>query len=106
MTEQPAPRADVLPPHAAFAEAVGDDFTASDENGDSFALMLASCSDRLSSGGYSSFSLSFVTESPARQQAIYTLRHPSLGEMAIFLVPSRADAGTSEYIASFNSLES
>lgn len=94
-----------LPSHADFRGAVGDVFEAIDASDSSFALTLTSCSDELRSGGYSSFSLNFRGDGMVREQATFELRHPELGALQIFLVPTRADAGGTEYTASFNSLE-
>jgi len=49
------------------------------------------------------FSLSFAADRPLRlPQGTYTMRHPQLGEMEIFLVQVAADANTSTFEAVFN----
>jgi len=93
-----------LPAHADFLSVVGDVFEATDAAG-SFTLTLITCSDEIRSGGYSSFSLGFRGDETVREQATFELRHPTLGTLQIFLVPTRADAAGTEYTASFNSLE-
>ncbi|MET0854730.1 MAG: hypothetical protein ABWY30_08865 [Microterricola sp.] len=94
-----------LPSHADFLSVVGDVFEAGDSTGLPFGLTLVSCSDELRSGGYSSFSLGFRGDATVHGQATFELRHPTLGTLQIFLVPTRADAAGTEYTASFNSLE-
>jgi hypothetical protein len=74
-----------LPSHAAFKRAEGGCFTLA---GGSDALRLARVTDRHIQGGWESFSL--LLEWPAEGatgQGLYTLRHASLGELALFLVP-------------------
>lgn len=103
MSHQPS----ALPSHSAFLGAVGDAFAAVDAHGVEFTLELTACSDELRSGGYSAFSLEFHSEGAlVREQATFELRHPSLGTLHLFLVPTRADAAGALYTASFNSLES
>lgn len=94
-----------LPSHDVFLGAVGDVFETTDTTGQPFGLTLISCSDELRSGGYSSFSLDFRGDATVREQATFELRHPALGTLQLFLVPTRADAVGTEYTASFNSLE-
>lgn len=94
-----------LPSQADFLRVVGDAFEAEDSAGLPIGLTLISCSDEVRSGGYSSFSLGFRGDDTVREQGIFELRHPTLGAMQIFLVPTRADAAGTEYTASFNSLE-
>jgi hypothetical protein len=94
-----------LPSHADFLGVVGDVFETTDNTGQPFDVTLISCSDELRSGGYSSFSLGFRGDETVREQATFELRHPNLGTLQIFLVPTRADAAGTEYTASFNSLE-
>ncbi|RZU63742.1 hypothetical protein EV379_0031 [Microterricola gilva] len=94
-----------LPSHADFLRVVGDVFDAADSAGVRTPLTLITCSDELRSGGYSSFSLGFRGDDTVREQGIFELRHPGLGTLHLFLVPSRADAAGTEYTASFNSLE-
>ena len=49
------------------------------------------------------FSLAFVAGRPLRlPQGIYKMRHPSLGEMELFLVQVAADANSSTFEAVFN----
>ena len=49
------------------------------------------------------FSLAFVAGRPLRlPQGIYKMRHPSLGEMEIFLVQVAADQTSSTFEAVFN----
>ena len=49
------------------------------------------------------FALSFVADRPLRlPQGIYKMRHPSLGEMEIFLVQIAADQSGSSFEAVFN----
>jgi hypothetical protein len=49
------------------------------------------------------FSLAFVAGRPLRlPQSIYKMRHPSLGEMEIFLVQVAADQTSSTFEAVFN----
>lgn len=94
-----------LPGHADFLAAVGDGFDADDGTGTDFALTLVSCSDELRSGGYSSYSLGFrAPGTEIRPQSTFTLRHPTLGTLAIFLVPTATDAAGTEYTAHFNTV--
>ena len=49
------------------------------------------------------FFLEFRSTSPAvRPQQIYPLKHPTLGELGLFLVPLRRDAAGCTYSATFN----
>jgi hypothetical protein len=49
------------------------------------------------------FSLTFVLGRPLRlPQGTYKIRHPTLGEMEIFIVPTGADAKSSTFEAVFN----
>lgn len=95
-----------LPSHAEFLATVGDDFEATIESGPSFTLTMSACSEELRSGGYSSYTLSFhSSDSSVQPQSIFDLRHPLLGALQIFLVPTLQDADGVEYTAHFNSLE-
>lgn len=86
-----------------FAGQVGTAFRVVGDASDSVELRLAELVDGKAAPGFEVFSL--FLEGPAAprlDQATYTMDHPVLGTIALFLVPVEAVAGGIRYEALFN----
>jgi hypothetical protein len=87
--------------HARFHAAIGTDFAVMDARGEQVVLVLrlAEVNPRPAPAGYEQFSALFrAPVSPLLPQATYAIRHATLGEMPLFIVPiaSEADGATYE----------
>ena len=86
-----------------FAGQVGSAFRVVGGAFDSVELRLAEVTDGKAAPGYEVFSLFFHGPAgPRLDQATYTMDHPALGTLALFLVPVGALPGGVRYEALFN----
>lgn len=86
-----------------FAGQVGSAFRVVGGAFDSVELRLAELTDGRAAPGYEVFSLFFQgPAAPRLDQATYTMDHPALGMVALFLVPVGALPGGIRYEALFN----
>jgi uncharacterized protein DUF6916 len=87
----------------AFGGQVGSAFRVVGGACDSVELRLAELTDGKAAPGYELFSLFFHgPAAPRLDQATYTMVHPALGTVALFLVPVGALPGGIRYEALFN----
>lgn len=89
---------------ATFEPLVGDGFTVVDGTPEAVEFVLESAVAIAEwPGGRDPFGLVFRgPREPLLVQAIYTLRHASLGDLEIFVVPIAQDADGASYQAIFN----
>lgn len=88
-----------------FASCLNTEFAlqGSEHNGHPPALTLSQVSGLRTSGPFETFSLLFQGPGdPLLPQQIYSLHHPQLGSLEIFLVPIRRDQQAIYYEAVFN----
>lgn len=89
-----------------FLEAVGSLFTLSAQNGESVDVELVEVSEQKETARQRSFSITFrVPETHRAIQGLYAVRHETLGEMQLFLVPEGAPASGHDLVAVFNLLK-
>lgn len=89
--------------HETFQKQVNTRFWLTDVSPEPYALDLVECSDRHSTARQEQFSLRFRGDaSQVFPQRIYPIKHDSIGDFELFLVPiARDDSGT-YYEAVFN----
>lgn len=94
-----------FPSKTEFEAAVGSEFTLGLDDGTHTPIVLRKCDVRTDTPLQECFSLIFVArEDTAPVQMMRPLKHPSLGEMNIFLVPVKRDAAGLHFEAVFNRL--
>lgn len=96
-----------LPSREEFREAVDTQFEAKTPAGETFKLTLTALQMHADDDVQESFSLNFRTSdaAPAAAQDTYLLKHESLGEFVLFLVPVARDAKGLHFEAVFNRLK-
>lgn len=92
---------------ADFEPHVGTDFVIAAEDLPALAMTLASAEPLQPTKGGNDlrppFMLLFRLKNPnVIEQRLFQLRHPAMGDLTIFLVPSARDAESIEYCATFN----
>jgi hypothetical protein len=99
--------ADELLKCADFAPHVGTDFVIASDDLPALAMTRTSAEPLQPTKGGNDlrppFMLLFRLKSlSVIEQRLFELRHPAMGDLAIFLVPSAQDAESVEYCATFN----
>lgn len=95
-----------LPSKEDFREAVDTHFQASTPEGVPFELTLTGLEVHVDNDAQENFSLYFRTgDQVAAAQGLLSLRHSSLGEMVLFLVPISQDTEGLQFEAVFNRLK-
>jgi hypothetical protein len=102
VTEAAPPDASDPFAQARFQAALGTDFAVMDARGEHAVLVLrlSEVDSRPAPAGYEQFSALFrAPASPLLPQATYAVRHATLGELPLFIVPITADAQGATYEA-------
>ncbi|HEY1325785.1 MAG TPA: hypothetical protein VGI14_02530 [Casimicrobiaceae bacterium] len=102
MTDAAPPDPSDMFAQARFQAALGTDFAVMDARGEHVALVLrlSEVNPRPAPRGYEQFSALFrAPASPVLSQATYAIRHATLGELPLFIVPIAADAQGATYEA-------